>query len=331
MLVLVAVNTSSKRMLVGVLSALGAAAGCGGHPLPLGGDGGAGHGGASAGQSGSAGQTGAAGQTGTAGQTGAAGQDGCGSHPCGNPAGPCEMLLDEKSCSAHPECLAEHCSDCRGGQTFVDCTSPDGPMVECGPCPPDCSTLNETSCKANSYCHPGYCADCSGAQKFTACLGPNEAVACPGYNCPSLMPAPCATLDEASCNTVAGCKAYYCPTCDGGQTFATCSSASNGGVGCSLACPAPTSCADVTTQAACDARTDCHSVFGACFGCSCPTTGCPVVFTSCADGAKADCSGPKGVGAAVCMVLPPGCGGAYVTSYTTDCYEGCVLPTECAP
>ena len=31
------------------------------------------------------------------------------------------------------------------------------------------------------------------------------------------------------------------------------------------------------------------------------------------------------------MRMPPVCGEWYVTSYTADCYEGCVLSRECAP
>jgi hypothetical protein len=160
MLLLVAVKTLS-RMVLGV-AALGMVAGCGGSPLHVGGDGGAntGRGGSGAGG-------------GTAGQGGTTGQSGCNNAPCTPPGGPCEMLLDEKSCAADPACKAMGCPDCNGGQNFVGCTEPDGGvMVECGPCPPTCSAFDEASCKANDYCHPGYCADCNGGQKFTTCLGP---------------------------------------------------------------------------------------------------------------------------------------------------------------
>jgi hypothetical protein len=32
-----------------------------------------------------------------------------------------------------------------------------------------------------------------------------------------------------------------------------------------------------------------------------------------------------------CTISSPSCESPYVMSYTTDCYEGCVLSTECAP
>ncbi len=323
--------------VLSVACALAAFAGCGGNPLKTahGGTAGAGN----SGQSGSAGQVGstgqAAGQSGTAGQ-GSAGQSGCNNAPCTPPAGPCDMLLDEKSCTVHPECKELSCPDCKGGQTFVSCTEPDGGlMVECGPCPPACLLLDESSCGANPSCQPLYCSDCSGQKNFTSCapIG-GGGVSCPASTCP-IMPVPCSGLDEMACIARSDCHPGYCG-CPGEETFTLCLGA-NEAVACgTYSCPnEPASCADVTTQGACDARTECHSVFGKCQNCPCPSAGCGVGFVSCADGAKADCSGPKGVGAAFCMVQPPDCASttttAYVVSYTADCYEGCVLPAECGP
>jgi hypothetical protein len=346
MLFLVAVNPSSRKVLVVALVALGALAGCsGGNPLQVGRDGG------SAGQSG-----GGAGGNDAAVTCEGLSEGMCGATPgcqqlycptcsggrifagCGVPGGagaacplddclaPCANLRDETSCKARPDCKPLSCSDCRGGQTFAGCDVPGGAGVACGPCPPrTCNTLDETSCKTRSDCHPGYCADCSGTQKFTLCVGPNEAVACPAYACP-IMPAPCAKLSEATCLGRGDCQAEYCNGCQG-RTFAGC-----GDPGAGVTCPVdppgcpPVACANVTDQLSCDARTDCHSVFGDLGICDCIAAGCCIGFTRCADGAKATCKG-----APVCQIPPPNCGPAYVASHNVMCFDGCVRPTECAP
>jgi hypothetical protein len=278
---------------------LAAFAACGGSPLKVA-DGG------SAGQ-GSAGHAGGAGQA-------------SGTPPSCN-------SLDETTCKTRSDCTPVYCPDCKGGQFFTSCVGPEG-GGECPPsCPPDCSTLSETTCKGRSDCHPGYCSSCSGSQVFTQCLDPNEAVACPGYPCPA-MPASCDGLNEASCKATPGCGPKYCPNCKGGATFSFCVGPGELASGCpALPCPAPAPCASVTMQAACDARSDCHSVFGWCQSCDCPAPGCPVHFATCADGKKADC---KGI---ACQQNPAGCNGtAYVVSYTADCNNGgCVLPSECGP
>jgi hypothetical protein len=285
MLFLVAVKTFSRTVL-GV-AALGAVAGCGGgNPLKVG-------------DGGSAGQ-GIAGKSGTAGVSGSAAASTCTglNHPCPQPAGPCEMLLDEKSCAEHPECKAMGCSDCHGGQNFVGCTEPDGGvMVECGPCPPVCSTLDETSCKANDYCHPAYCPDCNGGQKFESCLGPNEHVACSA--CPTPLEL-CIGLDEMSCQATPACAALYCPNCNGGQRFLGCGVPGEA-VGCAT-CPA--FCDSVTTLAACDARPDCHSVFADLGVCDCATPGCCIGFARCTDGGKAACKGFTGTGGITVCAAP---------------------------
>jgi hypothetical protein len=84
-------------------------------------------------------------------------------------------------------------------------------------------------------------------------------------------------------------------------------------------------CGDITTQAACDARGDCHSVFVDEKNCACLALGCCARFQACADGDKADCTGP-----ALCKMMQPYCEGPYVIAFEGSCYEGCVQQTDCA-
>jgi hypothetical protein len=84
-------------------------------------------------------------------------------------------------------------------------------------------------------------------------------------------------------------------------------------------------CSDLTTQAACDTRSDCHSVFVDPGNCACAALGCCARFQACADGDKADCTGP-----ALCKMMEPYCEGPYVIAFEGSCYEGCVKRTDCA-
>jgi hypothetical protein len=86
----------------------------------------------------------------------------------------------------------------------------------------------------------------------------------------------------------------------------------------------PAKCSDITTQTECDARGDCHSVFEDPQICDCMALGCCARFRSCADGEKADCTGP-----ALCEIVEPYCEGPYVIAYRGACYEGCVKQTDC--
>lgn len=79
-------------------------------------------------------------------------------------------------------------------------------------------------------------------------------------------------------------------------------------------------------EAACDASSDCHSVYVDPQMCACVPAGCCTVFEHCAEGAKADCSGRN----LRCRRLPPHCEGPYVVSYVDFCYEGCVRIDECS-
>jgi len=84
-------------------------------------------------------------------------------------------------------------------------------------------------------------------------------------------------------------------------------------------------CSTLTTQAACDDRSDCHSVFADPGTCGCAGVNCCMHFNHCADGGHANCSGPV-----ACAVAQPSCTLPYTLSYANNCFEGCVLQTECA-
>ena len=84
-------------------------------------------------------------------------------------------------------------------------------------------------------------------------------------------------------------------------------------------------CAQLTTQTACDDRNDCHAVFVDQQTCGCATPGCCMRFSRCATGGQAKCTGE-----ALCEMATPMCEGPYVLAYTGSCYEGCVRQTACA-
>jgi hypothetical protein len=56
---------------------------------------------------------------------------------------------------------------------------------------------------------------------------------------------------------------------------------------------------------------------------------CKKDFSRCAPGDHGQCKMPSSFG---CAIATPYCESPLcVVSYTTSCYEGCVLATECAP
>jgi hypothetical protein len=135
-------------------------------------------------------------------------------------------------------------------------------------------------------------------------------------------------LNESSCKARSDCRPDYCPSCPaghpGGLGFGACSNSTDPLVQCPAACLG-LPCASLD-ESACDARGDCHSVFVDKVSCDCAVAGCCASFSRCADG-KAACKGTP-----LCKSATPYCEApAYVVSYTANCYEGCVRPTECAP
>jgi hypothetical protein len=225
--------------------------------------------------------------------------------PCPQPAGPCDMLLDEASCKAHPECNGWSCPDCKGGLRFVACTEPGGFVADCEPCPPSCTGLDEATCKARSDCHPGYCG-CPGEQMFTQCLGPSEGVTCGIYSCPA-APASCDLLDEAACGQQPECTPVPCPDCMGGLSFGGCAGPGEG-ITCTP-CPLPLGCS-LFGERLCAAVSSCQPLY--CPDCmggrvfvGCDQAG---VSATCADG----CPSPP---------PPPPCSSLLGTDCTTrmDC------------
>jgi len=135
----------------------------------------------------------------------------------------------------------------------------------------------------------------------------------------------CATTDAGVCPA----NETWCPGCPSLGIAGGC-----GQVCPAIACLAPDagtsdaasgSCSAITTQAACDGRSDCHSVFADPGTCGCAGVNCCMHFNHCADGGRANCTGPV-----ACLAPQPACLPPYTLAYTNVCFEGCVLQTECA-
>jgi hypothetical protein len=174
-----------------------------------------------------------------------------------------------------------------------------------------CHGLDENACAAASArgCRV---FNCCGS--YNGCLEPNEASGC--------ICASCHGFDESTCAAQAGtlgCHAYAC--CN---KFISCLDPGESKA-CTLACTMP-ACNTLTDATSCSARSDCHAVYLPGNACGCAPAGCCTFFSSCADGGKANCAGTV-----TCRAAPPACEGPYVLSYAANCYEGCVLSSECAP
>ena len=155
-----------------------------------------------------------------------------------------------------------------------------------------------------------------------AAQGGSIGVECVSGQCMTLVLAGNAGADAGPCPT----GQNWCPGCTPGTglCLAVCGA---------VACPPPdagtsdassASCGQVTTQAECDSRSDCHSLFMDSSNCGCALAGCCMHFIGCADGGHANCSGNVS-----CNMAAPSCEAPYVPSGSI-CWEGCVLPSECA-
>jgi hypothetical protein len=103
-----------------------------------------------------------------------------------------------------------------------------------------CAKLGEADCLANKSCVAEYCYACSCTPGFADCRGANEAPhMCPQYGCPQPV-CNCDSLSEGACisaEKTLGCTPFYCPDCNGGQSFIQCLSPNAGPGFCAQACP----------------------------------------------------------------------------------------------
>jgi hypothetical protein len=189
-----------------------------------------------------------------------------------------------------------------------------------------CKGLDEAHCAARPGCARGSCPICiGGASAFAGCYDPALEG---GPPCPAIACAPCAGLDQLTCAARTDCQVNTCLGC-AGPVFTHCAQPGDPSLPCpAYACPAPPPCSQVTTLDACEARSDCHSVFVDPGICDCIAVGCCAHFSACADGDRARCAAPATL---ACKAPTPFCESpAYVVAYTNVCYEGCVQSKDCA-
>lgn len=142
-----------------------------------------------------------------------------------------------------------------------------------------------------SDCTRGTTAGCSAGQVMWTCGNEHD------YQ---------ALIDGGCTDLASGLPRYCCPP----EFYAECA------------------CAEATTLEACEARPDCHSVFidPGPETCRCSEVGCCARFSHCATGPLANCAGPV-----TCASPTPYCDEpAYVLAYADGCFEGCVVPEDCA-
>jgi hypothetical protein len=353
-------------ILVGGMLAAGLAAGCGSNQVTIGSqniDAAAGRGGAVAGGSGGSATGGAVGSGGVAPTGGTVGVGGA--TPSGGITG-----VGAGGSKASGGTIASGGSKAGGGTIATGGTNPSGGTggtgtgcasgwtLCCGQCLGPTMGVCMTPCPATGGAgatggtpSTGGSTGVGGTKGTGGVTGTGGTGGSTGKTCGGIAGATCATnefcdLQAGSCNVSdatgtcvlnvgVGCIASVQPVCGcNGKTYnndcerqvAGVSKKSNG------ACPTgdagATTCGQVTTQAECDGRSDCHSVFMDTASCDCSTLGCCQHFSRCADGGRANCKPPATFG---CTISQPACGtGNYVISYTSNCYEGCVLTSECA-
>jgi hypothetical protein len=199
----------------------------------------------------------------------------------------------------------------------------------------DCKTLDEKGCNAaGTACVADYCSACSCTASFVSCRRPSDPVyQCPLYGCPQPL-CDCTGAPESVClaeQQTLGCQPTYCPDCNGGQYFVSCSNPGGGTGACPAVCPVNT----------CRSDADCRN------GNICYVDGgTPLCGGACrTDSCSGDASCPAGQ---VCDFDPCSCtnsGLACVTGCNqTGCREGqtcaqtnhciaqwCQKPNDCPP
>ncbi len=249
------------------------------------------------------------GSTATGGSSGTGGTGGASASRSGNSCYDSSgtIATTAKTCTLASDCRQAVQPTCCGAISEVglarssSCTFP---SLSCGNL--DCASFTyQLAEDGNNAAQGGFIAlDCVSGQCKTLVLAGNagaDAGPCPtGQNwCPGCTPG------TGLCLAV--CGAVACPPPDAGTSDAS-----------------SASCGHVTTQAECDTRSDCHSVFLPGTTCGCTAAGCCELFNWCADGSRANCSGNV-----FCNMAAPSCEAPYVPSGSI-CWDGCVLQSECA-
>ena len=187
-----------------------------------------------------------------------------------------------------------------------------------------CRQLGEAACRSRSDCAVGACSSCSGGSELHQLLRSGERA--PARIAPA---SPVRRSARRSMRRRARRARTAASTPVPAATAAARSSAAPPPMIRSVVCPAipcPAPCAAMTSEGACEARPECHSVFVDDRDCQCAALGCCARFSRCADGASAVCKAP----AITCDAVTPHCEGPYVVAYSGSCYEGCVQSSDCA-
>jgi hypothetical protein len=272
---------------------------------------------ASGGTTAQGGSTVSGGSTGQGGNGGIAGTGGASSSNSGSSCYDSSgtIATTAKTCTLASDCkeVVQPTSNCCGAIMEVglakssSCTFPT-PSCDNVSCPIFSNPAEQAEDGKNTAQGGSIGLECVSGQCMTFVMAGGADAGADAGPCPAgQIWCPGCTPGTGSCFT-GGCPGIACLEQDAGCTGSACSKDAG-------ASDAPSaSCAQVTTQAACDSRSDCHSVFES-----------PPTFSRCADGGRANCTGPV-----ACLASQPACVAPYALSYTNVCYEGCVLQSECA-